>query len=92
VGPVATEGAHLPAAAHRHTRAFQPFNQAGVDQRTGTILVTRGIATRTGRGLYQGDLSHRHIMPKAMCRCASQYANAGVGERFLRLSDRLMDR
>jgi hypothetical protein len=41
---------HLPAVVHRHTDRLQPLDQTGLEQRTGTILLTGRVATRARRG------------------------------------------
>jgi hypothetical protein len=39
-GPAATRRRHLPTAAHRHTSRLQLLDQARLEQRPGTVLLT----------------------------------------------------
>jgi hypothetical protein len=56
-------GGHLSGAVHRHTCRLEQVDQASLEQRVRTILLTRSVATGARRGLYERNRPHQHIIP-----------------------------
>jgi len=63
--PVPARRLDLPAASHLHARRLQPLDQAGIEQRTGTVLLAGCVAAHARRGPDEGNRSHYRMIAQA---------------------------